>query len=104
MPAAPVRANAGGGRILVGGDYQGKNPDMQNANVSYFGPDATLKADAGKVGDGGTVIIWSDDSTRAYGKISARGGAEGGDGGFVETSGGRHLAARSVGNQYRGQR
>jgi filamentous hemagglutinin family protein len=84
-------ADGGGGRILVGGDYQGKNPDVQNANVSYFGPDATLKADAGKVGDGGTVIIWSDDTTRAYGKISARGGAEGGDGGFVETSGHRAL-------------
>jgi filamentous hemagglutinin family protein len=61
-------ADGGGGRILVGGDYQGKNPDVQNANVSYFGPDATLKADAGKVGDGGTVIIWSDDTTRAYGR------------------------------------
>ena len=23
----------GGGKILVGGDYQGKNPDIQNANI-----------------------------------------------------------------------
>ena len=89
-------ADGGGGRILVGGDYQGKNPDVQNANVSYFGPDATLKADAGKVGDGGTVIIWSDDTTRAYGSISARGGALGGDGGFVETSGHNSLDARGI--------
>jgi hypothetical protein len=60
--------------ILVGGDYQGKNPEVQNANVSYFGPDATLKADAGKVGDGGTVIVWSDDSTppAAYGTSKDR--------------------------------
>jgi filamentous hemagglutinin family protein len=83
--------NAGGGRILVGGDYQGANPDIQNANITYFGPDATLKADAGKVGDGGTVIVWSDDTTRAYGSISARGGAAGGNGGLVETSGKRYL-------------
>jgi filamentous hemagglutinin family protein len=83
--------NAGGGRILVGGDYQGANPDIQNANITYFGPDATLKADAGKVGDGGTVIVWSDDTTRAYGSISARGGATGGNGGLVETSGKRYL-------------
>ncbi|MCX7154848.1 MAG: filamentous hemagglutinin N-terminal domain-containing protein [Rhodocyclales bacterium] len=64
--------NAGGGRIMVGGDYQGKNPDIQNANITYFGPKASLKADATGVGDGGTVIVWADDTTRAYGNISAR--------------------------------
>jgi filamentous hemagglutinin family protein len=81
----------GGGRILVGGDYQGKNPDIQNASITYFGSNASLKADATGVGDGGTVIVWADDTTRAYGSISARGGATGGDGGFVEVSGHRYL-------------
>jgi filamentous hemagglutinin family protein len=81
----------GGGRIMVGGDFQGKNPDIQNASITWFGPNASLKADAGKVGDGGTVIVWADDVTRAYGNISARGGASGGDGGFVEVSGKRYL-------------
>ncbi len=81
----------GGGRILVGGDYQGKNPEVQNADISYFGPGASLRADATGVGAGGTVIVWADDTTRAYGSISARGGAAGGDGGFVETSGKRYL-------------
>jgi filamentous hemagglutinin family protein len=85
----------GGGHILVGGDFQGKNPDIQNASVTYFGSDAKLKADAGKVGDGGTVIVWADDTTRAYGNISARGGASGGDGGFVEVSGKEHLTFRA---------
>ncbi|MDP2795172.1 MAG: filamentous hemagglutinin N-terminal domain-containing protein, partial [Sulfurisoma sp.] len=78
---------AGGGRILVGGDYQGNNPAVQNATVTWFGPDATLRADATKVGAGGTVIVWADDTTRAFGGISARGGVDGGNGGFVETSG-----------------
>lgn len=82
---------AGGGRVMVGGDYQGRNPDIQNAQVAYFGPEATLKADAGKVGAGGTVIVWADDTTRAYGRISARGGSQGGNGGFVETSGKHYL-------------
>lgn len=85
----------GGGRILIGGDYQGKNPGMQNASISYFGPAASLKADATEVGAGGTVIVWADDTTRAYGSISARGGALGGAGGFVETSG-KHVLVDGI--------
>ena len=86
----------GGGRIMIGGDYQGKNPEIQNASITYFGPNAKLKADATEVGDGGTVIVWADDTTRAYGSISARGGAMGGNGGFVETSGKRYLDAHGI--------
>lgn len=81
----------GGGTVLVGGDYQGKNGQVQNANVTYFGANANLKADATDNGQGGKVIVWADDTTRAYGAISARGGAHGGNGGFVETSGKRYL-------------
>ncbi len=77
----------GGGTILVGGDTQGSNPDVPNARVTYFGPQASLKADATQNGDGGKIIVWADDTTRAYGSISARGGPSGGGGGFVETSG-----------------
>jgi filamentous hemagglutinin family protein len=83
--------DTGGGTVLVGGDFQGKNPAIQNAYRTVLGPDATIKADAGTNGDGGKVIVWSDDGTRAYGTISARGGNQGGDGGFVEVSGKRWL-------------
>src|SRR6185503_17655402 len=51
------------------------------------GPDAQIRADAITSGDGGKVIVWADDATRAYGTISARGGAQSGNGGFVEVSG-----------------
>src|SRR5471030_1659360 len=77
----------GGGTVLVGGDYHGQNPAVQNAQSSYVGADAAIAADAVQTGQGGKVIVWSDQATRAYGSISARGGAQGGDGGFVETSG-----------------
>ncbi|MFA5182276.1 MAG: filamentous hemagglutinin N-terminal domain-containing protein, partial [Syntrophales bacterium] len=77
----------GGGTVLVGGDYQGKNPDVQNATATYVGPDATIRADATEAGNGGKVIVWADDATRFYGTISARGGAQSGNGGFIETSG-----------------
>ncbi len=86
-----VSGATGGGTLLVGGDYQGKNPDVHNAGSTYFGSDARLKADATDHGDGGKVIVWADGTTRAYGTISARGGANGGNGGFVEVSGKRQL-------------
>lgn len=77
----------GGGTVLIGGDYQGKNPDVMNAQQVYIDPNASIFADAIVRGNGGKVIVWSDQATRAYGTISARGGAQSGNGGFVETSG-----------------
>ena len=78
---------AGGGVVLIGGDYQGKNPHIRNAQRTYVGPETTIHTDATTTGDGGTVIVWADDWTKFYGNISAQGGADSGDGGFVETSG-----------------
>ena len=71
-------------------------------------------------GDGGNVVVWSDEHTTFDGRISARGGAEGGDGGLAEVSGkaalsfsgqvdlsapagGRHAAARPVQRVHRGR-
>ena len=82
----------GGGTVLVGGDYQGKNPDVQNAERTVIGPDGVIRADARTTGDGGRVIVWADGDTFMAGSISARGGSQSGDGGFVETSGKRTLS------------
>ncbi|HTU66917.1 MAG TPA: filamentous hemagglutinin N-terminal domain-containing protein [Steroidobacteraceae bacterium] len=81
-----VSGDADGGVALIGGDYQGKNPDVLNANRVIVNPDARVFADAGTAGDGGRVILWSDDATQFYGGILVRGGAQSGDGGFVEVS------------------
>ena len=81
----------GGGTILVGGDQQGKNPAIQNATKTFISQDATLTADATDTGNGGKVIVWADDITRYYGSISAKGGVNGGNGGFAEVSGKRLL-------------
>ena len=77
----------GGGTALVGGDYKGGNAEIQNASRTYFGRNATIAADAITGGDGGKVVVWSNDATRAHGSISAKGGAQSGHGGFVEVSG-----------------
>lgn len=79
--------DSGGGEILVGGDRQGKNPDVRNATATYIGEGASVKADATDSGDGGKVIVYADETARVHGELSARGGPKGGDGGFVETSG-----------------
>ncbi|SMN11052.1 Alkaline phosphatase [uncultured Candidatus Thioglobus sp.] len=81
----------GGGRILVGGDFQGQNTDIQNAKYTYVSDDVSIKVNAKTSQDGGEVIIWSDEVTRFYGEVSATGGIEGGDGGFTEISGKRKL-------------
>ncbi len=82
----------GGGRVLIGGDFQGRNPDVMNAEHTVFGAEARIHADATVNGDGGTVIVWADGRTQASGRITARGGEQGGNGGFVEVSGKTQLA------------
>jgi filamentous hemagglutinin family protein len=78
--------DAGGGVILVGGDFQGQG-ETRTAEQTFVDPDSELKADARSQGDGGKVIVWADGTTGFHGAISARGGAVGGDGGLVEVSG-----------------
>ncbi len=56
-----------------------------------MGRNATIDASALITGNGGKVIVWADDATRFYGSIFAKGGAQGGDGGFVEVSGKQSL-------------
>ena len=82
---------AGGGGIRVGGGYQGQEADVANAALTTVAPNVRLAADARARGDGGRVIVWADDTARVHGHISARGGPQGGDGGFIETSGKRLL-------------
>ncbi|HUW20524.1 MAG TPA: filamentous hemagglutinin N-terminal domain-containing protein, partial [Sedimentisphaerales bacterium] len=81
-----VSGSTGGGEVLIGGDYQGSG-DIPTASRTYVSADSSIKADAIDNGDGGKVIVWADDTTAFYGNISARGGSEGGDGGFAEVSG-----------------
>ncbi len=82
---------AGGGSVLVGGDFQGKNAQVHNARTTYVGQNTTISVDAMEQGDGGKAIVWADQTTRYYGSISAKGGATSGDGGFVEVSGKQFL-------------
>ncbi|MBX3357783.1 MAG: filamentous hemagglutinin N-terminal domain-containing protein [Phycisphaeraceae bacterium] len=84
---------AGGGEVLIGGDFQGrygKNGDVPNAKRTFVSTDSTISADATQQGDGGKVIVWADEVTKFGGTVSAK-GAQGGDGGFAEVSGKQNL-------------
>ncbi|MFO1246236.1 MAG: filamentous hemagglutinin N-terminal domain-containing protein [Ramlibacter sp.] len=78
---------AGGGEVLVGGGWQGQDARIGNAMQTTAEAGSTVRADATDQGPGGTVVLWSDGTTRTAADISARGGINGGDGGNVETSG-----------------
>ena len=82
---------AGGGQVLVGGNLQGRGPE-QNASYTYVDAAARIDVSATAAGNGGTAILWSDRGTQFAGSVDARGGAAGGNGGFVEVSGRDHLS------------
>ncbi|MCR8827335.1 two-partner secretion domain-containing protein [Pseudosulfitobacter koreensis] len=75
----------GGGTIKIGGDFKGQGI-LPRAETVFGDAQTLITADALEQGDGGRIVIWSDEYTEFAGRLSARGGAEGGDGGFVEVS------------------
>lgn len=75
-----------GGRIRVGGDARGGGT-LQTAATTGVDAATTIRADAVEAGQGGSVVLWSDRQTDFAGRISARGGPLGGEGGFAEVSG-----------------
>jgi len=80
----------GGGSVVIGGNPHA-DPSADRSEYVEIDPGSVVLADALVAGDGGSVVVWSDRMTTVDGLISARGGAESGDGGFIETSGLRGL-------------
>ena len=92
-----VRGAGNGGTVLIGGDRQGgANPaqdfaarPLANAQTTTIAAGAQILADGGEgggAGNGGNVVVWSEQQTAFAGAISVTGGAQGGNGGFVEVS------------------
>jgi fibronectin-binding autotransporter adhesin len=116
LTGAKVNASGAtaGGLVRVGGAFQGGKADQSDplyqSYVARWGalpPIAaatTVTIDGGTrinvsarhAGDGGTAIVWSEQTTSFAGSILARGGALGGDGGSVETSGRVNLQATGI--------
>lgn len=80
----------GGGTVRIGGEYQG-NGTVPNASRTVVSSDSVINADGLLNGDGGRIILWANEITGFSGNISARGGLNSGNGGFVEVSGKQNL-------------
>ncbi len=78
--------NAGGGKIKIGGDFHGQGT-TPTAKTTTVVSGAQINANAINAGNGGQVVVWSEDTTGFSGNISARGGDVSGNGGSVEVSG-----------------
>ena len=75
--AAPPGTDGDGGEVHLSG---------QHAVVSG---DASISADAGRTGHGGRIVVRGEDVASVRGQLRANGGSAGGDGGAIETIGGR---------------
>ncbi|EAS1943697.1 filamentous hemagglutinin N-terminal domain-containing protein, partial [Salmonella enterica] len=83
----------GGGEVYVGGGWQGKDSRIRNASKVVMDKTATVDVSATEAGNGGTAVLWSDDYTNFRGTVLAKGGAQSGNGGRVETSSHQNLQA-----------
>jgi len=88
-----VTGDAGGGKIAIGGG--GPNTRTQTftpAESTMIAAGARLDASALTRGDGGEIVVFTSLTnplalTQVAGSLIARGGSQGGNGGFIETSG-----------------
>jgi filamentous hemagglutinin family protein len=76
----------GGGTVRIGGDAQGRG-SLQQAQSLTMDSNTRINADATGSGNGGNVTLWSTGTTSVAGLITSKGGADGGNGGTIETSG-----------------
>ncbi|HAF8819385.1 TPA: filamentous hemagglutinin N-terminal domain-containing protein [Salmonella enterica] len=90
---ASATGRTGGGGVYVGGGWQGKDAAIRNASKVVMDRDAVIDVSATEKGDGGKAVLWSEDYTNFRGRILAKGGAQSGNGGQVETSSHHNLQA-----------
>ncbi len=83
---ADVSGERGAGEIYIGGGLKGLEPAIPHAKKTIVQKGAQLRADALYAGNGGRIVVWSDEASDFSGRASAQGGALGGDGGFIEVS------------------
>ncbi|KKD60995.1 hypothetical protein RN22_08095 [Grimontia sp. AD028] len=85
----------GGGEIEIGGSWQNTDFNVIQSDYTTIESGTVVKANSIKSGNGGRIVIWSninsmDGKTTVNGRLEAKAGTKGGNGGNIETSG-RHI-------------
>jgi filamentous hemagglutinin family protein len=80
-----ARGATGGGSIAIGGEYRGGGT-LAHALTTGINYATYLDASALDGGDGGDIVVWSDENTSFAGHADARGGSLSGNGGLIEVS------------------
>lgn len=88
----------GGGTVHVGGGWKGQDETLANAQQTVVQANTQISANATQNGNGGEVVVWADGHTVVNSEVQAKGGALGGNGGRVETSGKETLAVNVAAN------
>lgn len=88
----------GGGTVHVGGGWKGQDESIANSKQTVVQANTLISANATQNGDGGEVVVWADGSTVVNSEVQAKGGAQSGNGGRVETSGKQALAVNVAAN------
>jgi filamentous hemagglutinin family protein len=109
LASANIKATGGtgGGTVMIGGDTGGGNLNsitgsipqaalssspVPTADTVSVDKNSKIDVSATNTGDGGKTIVWSDTKTVFAGTVLAKGGAQSGNGGFIEVSGKQTLA------------
>lgn len=91
------RVYLGAKNIEVSGEITSSEGDVQILGENIILTSTShIDTNSSQKGNGGDVIVSAGKIGAFYGSIEARGGEEGGDGGFVEVSGKQHLDFRGT--------
>ncbi len=88
LVAAKLNADgiSNGGTIRIGHSLDSAGSPVISARTVELSPDTRLEASSLIAGHGGTIDVWSNSRTRAWGSVLAKGGRMGGNGGLIELS------------------
>lgn len=82
-----VSGTGAGGQIYIGAGLSGAQDGTDAPAASTdISSGSVINADATDNGNGGTAVVWGSQHDGFYGTVTARGGANGGNGGMVEVS------------------
>ncbi|MEY4255321.1 MAG: hypothetical protein RLZZ141_548, partial [Pseudomonadota bacterium] len=88
LVAAKLNADgvSNGGTIRIGHSLDSAGAPIISARTVELSPDTRLDASSLIAGHGGTIDVWSNSRTRAWGSVLVKGGRMGGSGGLIELS------------------